>query len=132
MKLYRYILGIFLAVFFVAGCTGLNQETPEKFVNRFYTNIEQNNVDELMGMFDLSTLSEQEVPMLKSKLFVLIAEMSKGISAKGGLDRVEVVKQTFSEDKKSVELELLIHYKNGDSDEDSMELVKTDSGWKIS
>lgn len=132
MKLYRYILGIFLAVFFVAGCTGLNQETPEQFVNRFYTNIEQNNVDELMGMFDLSTLSEQEVPMLKSKLFVLIAEMSKGISAKGGLDRVEVVKQTFSEDKKSVELELLIHYKNGDSDEDSMELVKTDSGWKIS
>ena len=129
MKLCRLFISFLITAFFITGCIGyVNQETPLKFASRFYQNMADNKADEVFAMFDLS---EEEAPLLQSKLILLVAEISKEINAQGGIERVEIIDQTAQDDGRKVNLDLLIHFGDGSSKNDHMQLIKTDTGWKI-
>lgn len=132
MKISRYLLAIVASVFFVTGCVSTaNQETTEQFATRFYTNISENRASEVINMFDTSGIAPNEMSQAEQKIYVAVREVRNEFSQKGGFERVEVTDQALSNDGKKALLNLTIYFKNGESMDGTMNLIKTTSGWKI-
>lgn len=132
MVTIRYFSVIILSLFFLAGCAGMaNRETPEAFATRFYTNIAENNTEELVNMFDMSGLSKDDMPLVKNKLAFVLTQLSREFESKGGLERIEISNLDMPEDRQTADLDIIVYFHDGSTRDDHMHLVKTASGWKI-
>lgn len=135
------LLNLLFFTFMLASCASYDtaRETPEHFVNRFYTYIQNNQGDEILNVlssnclkFDNKPCDPQELIVSQEKFKVLIAETSKEIIATGGIDHIEIKNQHISADGNNAAIDAIIHYKNGTTRNASgMNLIWTNAGWKL-
>ena len=78
----------------------------------------------------LESVSANEMIMVKGKIQMMVAAGKTQMDANGGFQGVKITnQQEQGENALRVQLEIL--FKNGKTDQDSMNLVKQKDGWKI-
>ena len=83
-----------------------------------------------MGFLALESVSANEMIMVKGKVQMMVAAGKTQIDANGGLQGVKITNQQ-EQGENAVRVQLEVLFKNGKTDQDSMNLVKQKDGWKI-
>jgi hypothetical protein len=103
-------------------CAG---STPSATVKAFYHAVGKGNTDEAVGL-----MSEQIVSMVgRDKLRAGLQEATRKSLAKGGLDDVQIVDEKTAGEVATVVV--LLKYKNGTSERETVQLVKEKDGWRL-
>ena len=122
---------MFLAVFafmaFLISCSG-GANSPTGVSKSFLLKVEKGDTEAAAKMFEgMENATEEE--MQKSK--ALLDESSKEIAAQGGIKKVDVLNETISEDGQTASVDLKVTFGNGEEDESTTKLIKTEDGWKL-
>lgn len=119
-----------MAAVVALGLTACFGSGPEAAVQGFYGAVAEGNTDKAMGFLALESVSANEMVMVKGKIQMMVAAGKTQMDANGGFQGVKITnQQEQGENALRVQLEIL--FKNGKTDQDSMNLVKQKDGWKI-
>lgn len=119
-----------LAAVVALGLTACFGSGPEAAVQGFYGAVAEGNTDKAMGFLALESVSANEMIMVKGKIQMMVAAGKTQMDANGGFQGVKITnQQEQGENALRVQLEIL--FKNGKTDQDSMNLIKQKDGWKI-
>ncbi|MBN2570662.1 MAG: DUF4878 domain-containing protein [Ignavibacteriales bacterium] len=98
---------------------------PADVVKSFYAAVEKGDVDAAMDLY-----TDEIIQMLgEEKIKTTITESQKQIEAKGGIESIEVVSEDVKDETAKVNIKLT--YKNGESTEEAIDLVKVSGDWKM-
>ena len=112
---------------FVISCS-VGGNSPAAVSKSFVEKVEKGDTEAAAKMFDgMENATEEE--MQKSESF--LSEGTKEMAAKGGVKKIEVVSEKISDDGLKADVELKVTYGNGEVDDSSTKLKKTEDGWKI-
>lgn len=130
MKKISKVLMIVAAFSFVAlliSCSS-NANSPAGVSKSFIKKVEKGDVTEAVKMLEVAEKgSDEEI----QKMEAFLSEGSKEMKSKGGVKKIEVISETISDDGMKADVVLKVTYENGEEDESSTKLKKTDKGWKI-
>ena len=120
-------LAVFAFMAFLFSCSG-GGNSPAGVSKSFLLKVERGDTEAAAKMFEgMENATEEE--MQKSK--ALLDESSKEIALKGGVKKVDVLNETISEDGQNASVEMKVTYGNGEEDESTTKLIKTEDGWKL-
>jgi len=130
MKKMTIILGFVLASLMVLTTSCGSPSTPGDTLKAFSYAMEQGNDTEVLSMLALGDeeMSEKD----REKLVALIGSAKEEIAKKGGIESIEILEETISEDGNSAKIKAKTTYGNGTDDEGSSKLKLVDGDWKIS
>lgn len=119
------------AALFAVSCSG--PATPSDVATDVYDLFIDGKYEEVVDLFDIPSEDAEEVAEFKAMLVSLFKEKAAPqIEAKGGIASYEVVGETIAEDGKSAVVDLKFVYGNGEEEDQQLDLVLTDDGWKPS
>jgi len=122
------VVTIFALGSFLLSCSG-GGKTPADVSKSFTEKMEKGDIEAAYKLLDGTAEATEEE---SQKVKALLGEGSKQIKEKNGIKNIEVIEETISEDGKEAEVTLNITYGNGETDESTSKLKKTDDGWKMS
>lgn len=129
------ILSRLLSIFFMAVCSvGLvacSGGTPASAVKAFYSAAAQGDVEETVELVSFSNLPAAQIIVAKSKVQIIVGEIQSRIQANEGLEGVEILESSLSDDGKRATLRVRLEFKNGKDKIESHRLAKEDGEWKI-
>lgn len=121
------ILSVFMAFVFNF-CSSTGGNSPGKAVIKLYETMKNKEFDKTAKMYvtkDGEQLSEDEAKKVEG----MIGMGSKEYEEKGGLDKVIIEEEEISEDGNSAKVHFTIHFKNGETDEETLHLNKFNGNW---
>ncbi|MBI9041718.1 DUF4878 domain-containing protein [Lutibacter sp.] len=124
--IYASILTIILVVGFNS-CGG-STSSPGKAVISLYEKMKNKDFEKVAKMYvkkDGEQLSEDEAKKIEGLVGMGAQENEK----KGGLDKITIEEEKISEDGNSAKVDFIIHYKNGDTDNEHVSLIKVNGNW---
>ncbi|TBU90661.1 DUF4878 domain-containing protein [Stutzerimonas kirkiae] len=124
---FRALIFSLLAVL-LAACSGSG---PEATTESFYKAAAKGDVDKAIGLISFADVGANEMVQAKGKVQMIVGQLQARIQANDGLDSVEVLSSTVSEDGNQATLHNRLNYKNGKSQDDRVRLVKEKGDWKI-
>ena len=123
-----HFLAIALFTLLLAACSG---GKPETTMERFYTAAAEGDVEKATKEISFDDTPAEQMMQAKGKVQMIVGEMQNRINANDGLDKIEVVSSTISEDGKTAKVQVKLVYRNGKSSTEASDLLKGDDGWKI-
>ncbi len=127
MKKLLSIFAIF-AMLFTLACS--SPATPSDAASKIYQLIADGQYEAAAEEMYYEGEAEQ-VAQQKAMIASLFAEkVGPQIKTKGGIANIETVGETIAEDGKSANVTVKITYGNGEVDENDLDMVLTDNGWK--
>ena len=122
MKSYfSYFLPI--AALMIVGCSvGRN---PRSAAKHFYSSIAECRYDQAL---EATTLSQDIDPEI---YYAIMEKVSHSIAERGGIESIEVVNETITEDGLSAVVETLITYADGSEHREECNVIRTDKGWRV-
>ena len=133
MKNYAFVFTVSLVSIFLFSCGGgasSGGDSPSKAVEKLFDYVKSKNYDKATSMFFLEEekkLSDAEAQKIKALLMAADEEYSK----KGGIKNVVILSEKINDDGVSGKVDFKVVYGNGDEDEQSYNLKKTDGVWKL-
>lgn len=113
---------------FLVSCSG-GGKSPADVSKSFIEKMEKGDIGGAYKLLD-GTAEATEEESQKVKAF--LGEGTKEIREKNGIKKIDVIEETISEDGKEANVRLNLTFGNGETDETTSKLKKTDEGWKIS
>lgn len=126
----KKVLSIFaiVAALFTLACSG--PATPSDAAVKVYQLIADGKYDVAAEEFYYEGEAEQ-VAQQKSMITSLFTEKAgPQIESKGGIAEMEAIAETLSEDGKEATVEVKLTYGNGKVENNKLNMVLTDDGWK--
>ena len=120
-KCFYYI--ILLAAFTLVACSA--SRTPHSAAKHFYSSIAEGEYDEALA---ITTLKEDADPEI---YYAIMEKVNRSIAERGGVERVEIVEERMAEDQATAVVTALIHYANGEQQEEMCDVVKVEDEWRI-
>lgn len=115
-------LCVALLIAMASACSGSG---PAATAERFFRLVERGDVERATGM-----LTGQMVAMLgPAKIQAALAEQSRVMAGRGGVAGVEVLSEEATDQTATVRLR--VSYENGETQEETVQLVWLDGAWKI-
>lgn len=132
MKNSTFYMTILTLVLFLGfySCGGSSTNTPGKTVITLYETMKNKEFEKTAKMYvtkDGEKLSKDELKKIEG----MIGMGSEEFEKKGGLDHVIINEEKISEEGNSAKVYFTIHFKNGDTDDDIMNLDKINNNWLI-
>jgi hypothetical protein len=129
MKKMNYLVLALLMLGLTISCT--NQSSPGKAAKRYMEYAAKGDFEKFVdGFYFGEEVSKEEIKEGKAMMVSLVGEKVKpAFDKKGGLKSVEVVSETLSDDGKSAEAVLKLTYGNGETDEDTIDMILVDGKW---
>lgn len=121
------VLALVATTGLMVSCSG-SGKSPADVSKSFMLKLEKGDVDAAYNMLDGAEKATAEE---SQKLKEFLSEATKEISNKEGIKNIEVVSETISEDGKTAEVDILLTYGNGETDQSTTKLKNTEDGWKI-
>lgn len=125
--IYLSILIFILSVSFTA-CSTTSSKTPGKAVITLYETIKNKEFDKTAKMYvtkEGEKLSEDELKKIEG----FMGMSSKEFEKQDGIDKVVVNEETVSEDGNSAKVKYTVFYNNGETDDESISLIKVQGDW---
>ena len=120
-KCFYYI--ILLAAFAFVACGA--GRTPHSAAKHFYSSIAEGEYDEALAITTLKDDADPEI------YYAIMEKVSHSIAERGGVERVEIVEERMAEDQATAVVTALIHYANGEQQEEMCDVVKVEDEWRI-
>ena len=129
MKKLRFFLLALCALAFVA-CSSLSKsDSPQVVVKEYLDLCKAEKFEKAVECFHF----KGEVK--ESELKALAGKMQKGYSESSGIDKYEIISEEITKDEAgnavSGKVVAKIYFKNGEEEEDSVNVIKKDGEWKI-
>ena len=122
MKKYFYYIILLAAFAFVACGAG---RTPHSAAKHFYSSIAEGEYDEALA---ITSIKDDADPVI---YYAIMEKGSHSIAERGGVERVEIVEERMAEDQATAVVTALIHYANGEQQEEMCDVVKVEDEWRI-
>lgn len=127
IKLFRQFIVLFLAAFLVA-CSGSG---PEKVAEKYFNSILNADMDGFMSTVYLSEEEKAGMNMMRGKIEEMFKAVKMQAEASGGIKSVKAKNASYSDGKKKARVTIITTFKNGNVEEESLNLISTDKGWKV-
>jgi len=128
LKIYASL--IVLAIAFNLNSCSSSSSSPGETIKKSYDLIKSNQAEKAAAMYVSSKgemLSKDDI----KKMAELAGMATDQWNKKGGLKNVEITEETIAEDGKSAKVTIIENYNNGDTEEETGELLKIDGKWYI-
>lgn len=133
MQTLRNGLFLLLTAVFLIACSA--NSTPEKAAKNYIDAVLANDIEGVMNtLYIPADAAEDHEDLVRGKLTMLLAETSTRAISMGGVKDVSYSKAEYNAERTRANLVATIHYKkeNASVKRESISLVKTDSGWRVS
>ena len=120
-KWFPYI--IFLVALTLMACS--TGRTPHSAAKHFYSSIAESEYDEALAITTLANDADPEI------YYAIMEKVSRSIAERGGVEHVEIVDERIAEDELSAVVTVLIHYANGEQQEEMCDVVKVENEWRV-
>ena len=133
MKKVIYIVVAVLMAGMVASCVGGSSDTPGDAAKQYAQYMADGNYDKFIeGIYIPSDTPAEEVEQSKAMLGALLTEKgSETLEEKGGIEKIEVLSEEVAEDGGTAVVEMRYTYGNGETSEETMEMIRDGGKWKI-
>ena len=126
-RIYTSLITFILLIGLI-GCSSIDSNTPGKKVIALYETLKNKDFEKTASFYvkkDGEKLSESEAKKVEGLMGMAAGEFEK----KGGLDNITINEENISEDGTTAKVKFTIHYKNGDTKNESTNLIKVDNTW---
>lgn len=120
-RVFSYITT--LALLLGVACSA--DRAPHSAAKHFYGSIAEGEYDQALA---ITTLAEDADPEI---YYAIMEKVSRSIEERGGVESVEIVQERMSEDEASAVVTVLIHYANGEQQEEMCDVVKVEDKWRV-
>lgn len=132
MKNSTFYLTLLVLIISVSltSCGKGGSNTPSKTVIALFDSMKNKDFAKSAAMYvngKGEKLSEEEAKKIEG----MIGMGAKNYEKKGGLDKVVIDEEKINEDGSSAKVNFTIHYKNGKTEKDKMNLIKVDGKWMM-
>ncbi len=133
MKKVLYIFVAILMAGIVASCGGGSSAKPGEAAKQYAQYMADGNYDKFIeGIYIPSDTPAEEVEQSKAMLNALLTEKgSKTLEEKGGIESIEVLSEEIAEDGQTAVVDMRYTYGNGETSEETMEMVLDGGKWKV-
>ena len=115
---------------FSACSSGGLSNTPGDTITKSYNFLKNKDYEKVSKMY--LTRDGKEFSEAEEKKMVSLAAMAyEQHQKKDGLKNIEITEKTISEDGNSAKVKFIIHFNNGDTDNENADLLKKDGKWFI-
>ncbi|MBR5132559.1 MAG: DUF4878 domain-containing protein [Alistipes sp.] len=123
-----FMMAAAVAALFATSCSS---PTASDAAVNVYSLIGDGKYEAAVEEFNLGTADAETEKQSKEMLTSLMKEkVGPQIEQKGGIANCEAVNEVLSEDGKTAKVTVKITYGNGETDENEVDMVLTDNGWK--
>ncbi|NIF84504.1 DUF4878 domain-containing protein [Comamonas sp. Tr-654] len=120
-----------LALGLSACATTTPEQSQDELIQRFYHLIAEGDFDACMRLISAQNISKQELAGFDKKLRRIMASGQELIKSRGGLLKVEVLERTVSQKEQVTKLRVQVHYRDGSSRRERINLFQEDGVWKV-
>ncbi len=130
-KLFTAALAL-AALALVVSC-GSKTSSPGSAAKAYMEYLAAGDADRFVeGIHFDESLSAEEVEQSKAMWASLVQEKGKkSVDEKGGLESVEVISETISEDGQTANVELKLTFGNGDVEEEELSVMNVNGKWMM-
>jgi len=125
VRKFALLLGAVLTVTLLTACS----QSPESVVRSYFKAVADNRTEEAVGYFSLKDVKESDLTMVKGKFRMFVGGQYSVMQEKGGLDSISTTLVDQNDATANVAYE--IKYKNGETEKDTLPMVKDSGQWKI-
>jgi hypothetical protein len=128
--IFKMLLTAILIIAFTACGTSTKSNAPGDTVKSLFKTVQNKQFDKTAAFYvtkDGEKLSDEELKKLEGMFGMAAKEYDK----KDGIDKIEITEETISEDGNSAKVKYILHFKNGDTDNDTMSLIKVNGDWAV-
>jgi uncharacterized protein YchJ len=128
LKFYSSLM-IIASVFCLISCSS-GSSSPSEAIIKTYDYVNTNQAKKVAAMYVTKKgekLSEDEAKKMESIVPMAIEEWNK----KDGFKNIEITEETINEDGNSATVKFIINYKNGDTSNEKVKLLKIDNEWLL-
>jgi Zn/Cd-binding protein ZinT len=105
-------------------------QSPKIVAENYIKAVANNRVEEAVGYFSLEDVKKNELTMAKGKIQMVVGMQYANFEENGGLDSVTATQVEQTDNMAEITVEM--KFKNGETEEEDLTLIKDASGtWKI-
>lgn len=141
MKKLLPALSALLMAFALVACSN-SGNTPQAAAKQFFEAMSKGDADTVLKLMHMPDMKKevgddkekQEAieDLMRGKMKMMVQEAKKDAEKKGGVAEIITGEPTYTgDDKKQAEVELTMKFKNGEENTTKVQLISTESGWKI-
>ena len=126
--IFKMLLTAIIIIAFTACGTSTKGNSPGDAIKNLFSNIKNKQFDKAAAFYvtkDGEKLSDEELKKLEG----LIGMAAKEHDKKDGIDKIEITEETISEDGNSAKVKYIIHFKNGETNNETVSLIKANGEW---
>lgn len=131
MRLAKLCLLASFALLVLVAC---GKQKPEDVAARFVEASYKGDAGAAIALIDFDAKSSRpgEAEIITGKVKAAVAQQKERADARGGLDKVTTEPaQAHPGDAKRASVNVTAHFKQGTVDNDRVQLVQTDQGWRV-
>ncbi|PJK11730.1 hypothetical protein CO614_07210 [Lysobacteraceae bacterium NML120232] len=125
----------FIALFAMTLLVACGKKSPEDVARAFVEKSYAGDADAVIAMLHVSERAEAkpgEQELLTGKLRAMVAEKKAEADDRGGVEKITTEgAQAHPGDAKRASVEVTVHFKQGTSTKERVNLVETDKGWRV-
>lgn len=124
----KHFFVLAIAVFMFACSSGSG---PEKVAEKYVSAMINGDIETFMAVVHLTEEEKQQFNMMKGKMSEMLKAAAAAAELAGGVKSIKSTSTNYSGDKKTASVSVKLEFKNGTSDEESVNLISTKDGWKV-
>ena len=124
---------LMMSIIMVLALTACSTSTPKDAAMKSANHLKSGNYEAFVDDLAFNKeLSKDEMKEQKAMLVSLLKEKGeKSIEQNGGIKKIEFVSEKISEDGNTAKVVLNYIYGNGETDENTFDLIKSNDKWKV-
>ncbi|MFC0268927.1 DUF4878 domain-containing protein [Kushneria aurantia] len=122
-------IALLIMTLMLAACSSSTQ--PEETVERFFNAAAKGDSDTAIEQISFAGVGANDMAAAKGKIQMIAGQMQSQIESNGGIESLETLESTISEDGQHATVRTRVTFGNGQSTTDQTRLVKQDGDWKI-
>ena len=127
LKILASLIILSFVLSFIA-CSGSSTNSPAGAITKTFDLIKNKEFEKVSKMYVTDrgeTLSEAETKKMEGLVAYAYEEHQK----KDGIKNIDINEETISEDGNSAKVKITIHFNNGETDNNTSNLIKKDGKW---
>lgn len=123
---------LFLAAALLAAC-GNNADNPAGTAQTFFTELFEGNTEKALDLiyFPPEALKGTNEETAKIQLNAVLTVLQEQVKKQGGMESITAGEAQYNADKTQATVPVTLKAKNGDTDTETVILIKTGQGWKV-
>ncbi len=129
LKFYGFFLALTIAFSFNSCSTG-STSSPGDTVVKLYDLMKENKTEKAVTFY-VSNKGEKFSEAEAKKVEGLLGMAAEKWNKKDGLKNIEITEEVIAEDGNSAKVKFITNFKNGDTDDERVKLMKIEGKWFV-